>query len=403
MKFLLLFISFFFIKGYGYAQVLSQFSWDSNPVTTAVVGPNAISVNASATSSVGGVGGTNGLNAGLPKSNLDFIIPGSAIFNVPGIDISFDFQRDENGGTFIKRGNSLVIGGVNSISVSYRVDDGVGGFNTVSSGNVYSLPNDNTFRTYRFYYTPTTGVGVLSVDGDVKWSNDGPDCMSMYWEGSGDIIVGEGIDGTGFNRTLFDNLIIAGLSCIPLPIELISFEAHLNTNQVDLKWITASEINNDFFTVERSVNLNDWEEVLILDGAGNSNQIIEYFDSDVQPLDGLSYYRLKQTDFNGYFAYSNIIPVNFSQSLELNRNGFSMYPNPLNNGEILNIKFNKKNRGILVVLRDIHGREVYSKMIININDDKLVGIPIGTNISKGIYLIIASSDNEIYSKKLIIR
>ena len=122
-----------------YGQIISQFTWDTNPVTMADIGPDAVSVRSSATSSPNGVGGTNGLNAGLPKQDHNVNIADYPIFDVGGIDFSFDYQRDESQGAFFTRGNSLVIDGCANLSVRYRVDNGIGGFNTISSGNAFAI------------------------------------------------------------------------------------------------------------------------------------------------------------------------------------------------------------------------------------------------------------------------
>jgi hypothetical protein len=106
---------------------------------------------------------------------------------------------------------------------------------------------------------------------------------------------------------------------IALPIELISFEAKMNTNkQVDIFWATASELNNDFFTIERSADGVNWEIVTTATGAGNSIYRIDYAAYDSRPLSGISYYRLKQTDFDGAFEYSNIVSVfNGNEAVQL--------------------------------------------------------------------------------------
>ncbi len=101
----------------------------------------------------------------------------------------------------------------------------------------------------------------------------------------------------------------------PLPIELLSFTATPTENTVELEWTTLSEINNDFFTVERSADAVNFNEVLRKDGAGNSTVIKNYSDTDFSPLQGVSYYRLKQTDYNGSFEYSQIVPVYFGRNV----------------------------------------------------------------------------------------
>ncbi|HLG35896.1 MAG TPA: T9SS type A sorting domain-containing protein [Bacteroidia bacterium] len=96
---------------------------------------------------------------------------------------------------------------------------------------------------------------------------------------------------------------------LPLPVELISFTGE-NKNSINhLHWSTASEINNDYFIVERSADGIDFENIGTVDGHGNSNQPLNYFFDDVQPASGINYYRLKQIDYDGKFEYSKIIAV----------------------------------------------------------------------------------------------
>jgi hypothetical protein len=102
----------------------------------------------------------------------------------------------------------------------------------------------------------------------------------------------------------------------PLPIELLEFSATPNVNQVNLTWTTASEINNERFEVERSSNAQNFTKVATVAGAGNSNMLLSYSTIDANPLHGVSYYRLKQIDYNGSFEYSEIVPVVFSNTAE---------------------------------------------------------------------------------------
>lgn len=113
----------------------------------------------------------------------------------------------------------------------------------------------------------------------------------------------------------------------PLPIELISFTAKpTNKGSVQLDWITASEINNDFFTIERSADGLDFHELTTLPGAGNSSVTLNYAFTDKNPFFGISYYRLKQTDFDGQFTYSNIIAIKLYRGLQ--GLDFTLFPNP---------------------------------------------------------------------------
>jgi hypothetical protein len=95
----------------------------------------------------------------------------------------------------------------------------------------------------------------------------------------------------------------------PLPIELLSFTAKYQDGIVLLNWATGSEINNDYFTLERSRDALNAEIIGFVDGAGNSSRTLHYQFVDRDPLPGISYYRLKQTDYDGSFEYSQWVAV----------------------------------------------------------------------------------------------
>jgi len=190
----------------------------------------------------------------------------------------------------------------------------------------------------------------------------------------------------------------------PLPIELLNFEVSIKNQQVDLKWSTSTEINNDYFTVERSVNGIDWEAILTANGAGNSDQIINYSDVDDKPISGLSYYRLKQTDYNGQFDYSNVVSVKYDATVSKDSGAIKIFPSALSSGNNVKIAFNNiYEEEMLLELRDITGRQFYSKALTNITDGKLIDIPVDSSLPSGVYLITATSKSQIYSQKLILQ
>ncbi len=131
------------------------------------------------------------------------------------------------------------------------------------------------------------------------------------------------------NRTwtsyrVLDN--IDGPCTVLLPIELLSFNAsNMGNRTVLLNWSTASEDNNDYFTVERSADGENWEVIGTVEGAGTSTSTLNYRLSDADQPIGLCYYRLKQTDFDGVTSYSA------TRSLQFSANDGSVvmvYPNP---------------------------------------------------------------------------
>ncbi|MFH1003893.1 MAG: T9SS type A sorting domain-containing protein [Bacteroidota bacterium] len=145
----------------------------------------------------------------------------------------------------------------------------------------------------------------------------------------------------------------------PLPIELLSFTAQLNGTQVALKWVTASEMNNDYFTIERAItpspNGEGWSEIGTVKGTGNSNTILNYVFYDKHPYTGTSYYRLKQTDYDGKFTYSQIVAVHIG-TIDI----ISIYPNPSDDGYIQYTVASEKGCNINVKVIDMLGREVIS-------------------------------------------
>lgn len=109
----------------------------------------------------------------------------------------------------------------------------------------------------------------------------------------------------------------------PLPIELLSFSATDSDNDVRLDWATASEANNAYFTVERSSDLESWDALGEIAGAGNSQQRLDYAAYDRSPLNGTSYYRLRQTDTDGRNELSAVVAVTRSSKVEAH-----IYPMP---------------------------------------------------------------------------
>lgn len=186
----------------------------------------------------------------------------------------------------------------------------------------------------------------------------------------------------------------------PLPIQLLSFNAVLNDDAVDVYWATASETNNHFFSVERSKDGELWAEVARVNGAGQSNQLIEYADRDNNPLAGVSYYRLKQTDYDGHFTYSNVVVVKNNKKQQ---GDFTLYPNP-SEGNYINMNFSGfGDEDVLVVIRDIQGKEHYSRVHTLMDKGQVVAVDLEDRLPAGTYLVVASSEEMLISKKLVVK
>ena len=183
---------------------------------------------------------------------------------------------------------------------------------------------------------------------------------------------------------------LTGGACLTLlPIELLDFTATLNNKSVDLNWATASEINNDYFTIERSADGINFESLMMKKGAGNSSRVINYLSNDENPLNGISYYRLKQTDFNGSFTYSKIESVSFNKE-----NKIEVYPNPIENG-VLKIQMGNTSY-FEMKLVDALGSIVYQDQ----SYSPLIELDLSP-FGKGIYTLFITTKNNNFIKKVI--
>ena len=116
------------------------------------------------------------------------------------------------------------------------------------------------------------------------------------------------------------------IECGSLPIDLLSFTIIPKKEGIVLiKWETLNEENNDFFTIERSADAEQWENIGEVKGAGNSTEILKYKTVDNTPLTGTSYYRLKQTDFDGKHSYSQIMEMHIKPAFI---SQIRVFPNP---------------------------------------------------------------------------
>lgn len=190
-----------------------------------------------------------------------------------------------------------------------------------------------------------------------------------------------------------------GLGVVPLPVELLSFDAKPNGSIVDITWTTASELNNDYFLVEKSRDGISFDEVVQVQGAGNSSTLLLYQEKDYEPYNGISYYRLKQVDFNGEYAYSNLVAVNFHGGSMI-----EVYPSIVSKDEPLNVSFSgNRETKALIVVRDLQGKEFYSKIVLVASDKEVFAIDTQGKLAAGIYFVVASSDDTIYKKKIVVK
>lgn len=176
---------------------------------------------------------------------------------------------------------------------------------------------------------------------------------------------------------------------VPLPVELVSFQANKAGDQrIRTEWITASETNNDYFTIEKTLDGIHFEEVGRVRSAGNSTHLNHYALEDTNPYSGVSYYRLKQTDVDGSETYSNMVSVHNFEMLDQ----LHIVPNPVEKNGTLN--FSASEGGIMAIeIRDVTGSKIVETSVSIQKGENSILLQT-QNLQHGVYLVTVEYGRE---------
>ncbi len=261
----------------------------------------------------------------------------------------------------------------------------------VSSG---TYPADNITRTpavlFRVSIAFTAG-GQFQSDDICFESSDVFDDQTFTACGPASFGFADCLNESGIQLT-DDNFDCSAL----LPIELLAFQAKAQDNYSTLiNWQTASEYNNEFFTVERSVDGRTFLPLKKIPGAGFSNTEVSYHTTDTNPQIGINYYRLKQTDFDGAFTYSEIRNVVFQRSTKV---GLKVYPNPTAAEAIVSF-LPVATTGTIHVF-DTKGQLVQQQLI----PANRSQIPLNCQAwPAGVYMVQVELDGQQYNQRIVVR
>ncbi|MBI4929931.1 MAG: T9SS type A sorting domain-containing protein [Bacteroidetes bacterium] len=184
-----------------------------------------------------------------------------------------------------------------------------------------------------------------------------------------------------------------------MPVEMLSFEGKSKNDGVELTWSTASEKNNDYFAIERSVNAEEWEEAGKISGAGNSSTVqnYEFVDAEISSqysmLNTQYYYRLKQTDYDGSYEYSKIISVKLSPA-----DDWKLILNNFSEDELKGKLLVSEKANVAIDIMDMQGRIIQREKLNAQKGVNLLDVNIA-RLDQGLYFIKAyNSDKNILSK-----
>jgi hypothetical protein len=184
------------------------------------------------------------------------------------------------------------------------------------------------------------------------------------------------------------------ISPVPLKIEMSEFTATIKSSQVNLYWVTKSETNNDYFSIEHSVDGINFITIGKVNGAGNSTGELNYQFIHSNPTIGINYYRIKDVDFDGKEEFSSIRKVVYKDN-EL----ISIYPNPFKNE--INIKLaDNQSKPVGYSIMDVTGRILQEKQFDSYHKSANITLDLN-DLPKGIYYINLNINGTILTKKIV--
>jgi len=186
----------------------------------------------------------------------------------------------------------------------------------------------------------------------------------------------------------------ASLDCTPLPIVLQNFDGKAQADNNMVYWTTATEINNSYFTIEKSEDAISWSVLGRHEGAGNSNILNNYTMIDPVPFK-ITYYRLSQTDYNGETKTFSTIVVNREQG-SATGHVFGFYPNPVS--DVVNVQTFGDGDNILTI-RDQAGKTIFNTII---SGKTIQPVSLDPSIGGGLYFITVENQGHVQNEKIII-
>ena len=314
----------------------------------------------------------------LVATNFGFSIPGTA--TIDGITVSI-----ERFGTITITIFPFRFTYIRDYTIQLTKDGSNPIGNNKASGSIW--PTTDGSATYG---NATDLWGTTWTPAEINSSNFGVYIRAESWNAF----------GTGSETANVDHVTVTIDYSIPTPVELISFDGEVIEEVIELKWQTTWEVNNDFFTIEKSANGLNYLELAIIDGNGSTELISDYSYIDPLPFEGNNYYRLAQTDFDGIYEVFKPIMVKFDRKGSM----LKIYPNPVHN-DYVNLVVNPdllkgENNNTYILIRSITGEVVHQQPSTITLGNK---ISLNKRFESGVYILELHSPYGESSEKLIVK
>ncbi len=336
-------------------------------------------------------------------------------------------------------GVGAAIDDVSFLATVDREIDVIGNAFSIENGDMTPSPADNTDfgdlhrltdpRASQTFTILNTGIGILTLSGTPLVVIGGADAghFTVTAQPPGATLPGGG--GTSFTIQ-FDRSGTLGLKTAtvsianddpdddpyifaiqatgvmyPLPVKLTGFAGTVKDNVVVLTWTTVTELNNDYFEVQRSLDGSLFETIGRVEGNGTTNGSVDYRYVHSSPAAGASYYRLRQVDFDGVEELHHIIRVDNDFLPRVRVMEVKLYPNPTFDGNInLSLTSGDNHSPVFLRLIDMIGQVYYENVFDGSPEGKVAEALVpDRKMQSGIYLLIVNQGSDTSTRRLVIR
>ncbi|MDJ1481426.1 T9SS type A sorting domain-containing protein [Cytophagaceae bacterium YF14B1] len=347
---------------------------NTNTASMSIYG--AVTLNNSATL-------TNLGTFGIFQTSFGILIPGTG-----NLTLNNSSSLTHTGVSFTVAANYSMTGGGSILTVSGTQFTVFGNY-TQSNGTARSINNPllpgGGCGTIRVLGTSTISNGVFGANNTLLGMYDNLGSATGF-----DLVIPPAnVTATG---RIKDGCVVA------LPVTFVYVRGAYMEGQVKINWATASEENNDYFTVERSTDGKEFTPIATIDGAGNSSDVLSYQFVDPSPAEGVAYYRVKQTDFDEKFAYSRVVSINKGAVATLSR----VFPNPVSHSDYVQVAITDENGGdIFVTVYDRIGKQCYVGKF-STGTIPSVAVKDFSSVS-GMYILEARQGSSVIREKIVVQ
>lgn len=318
-------------------------------------------------------------------------------------------------------GKMLVVNGSGEIFYNKLITNGVTGFLPGNYSASMFLMNLNTpgtcgasallpTITFKVEYS-TTDTGTFFTDAQTVTVNAVTQNANPTWIQLGGMFsipqvarrirlsISNGTTGGCGNDYAVDDVQFATCPAgAPLPVDFLNITATQKGGAVAINWSTASESNNNYFDVEKSIDGSNFTTINTVKGAGNSSTVNNYGSYDAKPVASYNYYRIRQVDFDGKFKFSDVVKV----KINFDKTGVSVLANPFVNN--ITVDFvSPANQRLNVRLTDISGKMIATETWTIAKGSSRVVFSKVNKLQNGMYIFTVTDDNGavIYNNKLV--